>query len=119
MAYDSFHSEVVSLSNSRRDFLKTSSAVAAGVVAGSLAAPLAGQAKSSPEPFNPRTAGAMPLRNLGRTGHRVGLFSLGGQAAIEQPNNEAAAVPIVERAIDLGINYIDTAAPYRGHERGS
>lgn len=107
------------MSKSRRDFLKTSSAVAAGVMAGSLAAPLPGEARSAPGPFNSRTADAMPLRNLGRTGHRVGIFSLGGQAAIEQPNNQAVAVPIVERAIDLGINYIDTAAQYGGPERWS
>jgi hypothetical protein len=61
----------------------------------------------------------MPTRNLGRTGYRVGIFSLGGQAAVEQPNNEAVAVPIVERAIDLGVNYIDTAAAYGGPQRWS
>ena len=34
-------------------------------------------------PYNPRIFAAMPTRNLGRTGHRVGIFSLGGQAMIE------------------------------------
>jgi len=61
----------------------------------------------------------MPTRELGRTGFRVGLFSLGGQAAIEQPDNEAAAVAIVERALDLGVNYIDTSARYGGEARWS
>jgi hypothetical protein len=61
----------------------------------------------------------MPTRNLGRTGYRVGIFSLGGQAAVEQPDNEAAAVAIVERALDLGVNYIDTAAMYGGSKRWS
>ena len=61
----------------------------------------------------------MPMRNLGRTGYRVGLFSLGGQAAIEKPDNEAVAVPIVERALDLGVNYIDTSARYGGEARWS
>ena len=61
----------------------------------------------------------MPTRNLGRTGHRTGIFSLGGQAAIEQPNNEAVAVPIIERALDLGVNYVDTAAMYGGKDRWS
>jgi predicted aldo/keto reductase-like oxidoreductase len=104
------------MSSSRREFLKTSTLVAASVAAGSVAA----QATSSnPVPFNPLTAEAMPTRNLGRTGHRVGIFSLGGQASIERANNEAVAVPIVERAIDLGINYIDTAAQYGGTERWS
>jgi hypothetical protein len=54
----------------------------------------------------------MPSRNLGRTGHQVRLFSLGGQAAIEQSDNYGVAVPLIERAIDLGVNYIDTAAFY-------
>ena len=50
----------------------------------------------------------MPTRNLGRTGYRVAIFGLGGQAAVERPENEAVAVPIVERALDLGVNYVDT-----------
>ena len=70
-------------------------------------------------PDNPLTAAAMPTRNLGKTGYRAGIFSLGGQASIEQPNNAAVAVPIVERALDLGINYIDTAAQYGGTDRWS
>ncbi len=109
--------------SSRRNFLKTTGAVTAGALAGSL---LPGTATASPAatvdvsaPFNPATAGAMPTRNLGRTGHRPGIFSLGGQAAIEQPNNEAVAVPIIERALDLGVNYIDTAAAYGGKDRWS
>jgi hypothetical protein len=61
----------------------------------------------------------MPTRNLGRTGHLVGIFSLGGQAALEQPNNEAVAVPILDRALDLGINYLDTSARYGGDARWS
>jgi aryl-alcohol dehydrogenase-like predicted oxidoreductase len=61
----------------------------------------------------------MPVRNLGRTGYKVGIFSLGGQAALERPHNEAIAVPIVERALDLGVNYIDTSSIYGGPERWS
>lgn len=61
----------------------------------------------------------MPTRNLGKTGYRVGIFSLGGQAAIEKPNNDEVAVPIVERALDLGVNYVDTAAQYGGPSRWS
>jgi predicted aldo/keto reductase-like oxidoreductase len=100
---------------SRRDFLKTSTVAAAGVVAASVGAPH----KAYALPDNPLTAAAMPTRNLGKTGYRTGIFSLGGQASIEQPNNAAVAVPIVERALDLGINYIDTAAQYGGTDRWS
>jgi len=54
----------------------------------------------------------MPERPFGRTGHRVRLFSLGGQATLEQDGRRDDAVAIIDRAIDLGVNYIDTAAAY-------
>jgi aryl-alcohol dehydrogenase-like predicted oxidoreductase len=54
----------------------------------------------------------MPERPLGRTGHRVRLFSLGGQATLEREGTRDESVAIVNRAIDLGVNYIDTAAAY-------
>ncbi len=110
-------SQPKSSSSSRRDFLKTTGAVTAGVMATGF---IGNTAHALPSlPFNPVTADAMPTRNLGRTGHRVGIFSLGGQATIEQPGNDAVAVPLVERALDLGVNYIDTAAQYGGSERWS
>ena len=94
----------------RRDFLKLTTAAGAGFLAHGML-PVA--ARTFPDlPTNPKTPGALPTRNLGRTGYRVGLFSLGGQAAIEQPDNEDVAVAIVERALDLGVNYVDTAARY-------
>jgi predicted aldo/keto reductase-like oxidoreductase len=54
----------------------------------------------------------MPTRNLGRTGYRVGLFSLGCQAAIEIDGNARLAADILHRALDLGVNYFDTARAY-------
>ncbi|HLO68265.1 MAG TPA: aldo/keto reductase [Holophaga sp.] len=106
----------------RRDLLKLGAGAALGLVASRLGAE-EGTAPARPraavEPWNPRTAKAMPTRNLGRTGHLVGIFSLGGQAAIEQPNNEAVAIPLIERALDLGINYLDTSARYGGEARWS
>jgi hypothetical protein len=53
-----------------------------------------------------------PARPLGKTGHRVALFSLGGQATVETSGRRDAAVAIVNRAIDLGVNYLDTAPAY-------
>ena len=64
-----------------------------------------------PLPYNPRIFEAMPTRNLGRTGHRVGIFSLGAQAVVETDNRDEA-VAVVNKAIDLGVNYIDTASRY-------
>lgn len=61
----------------------------------------------------------MPTRNLGKTGYKVGIFSLGGQAALERHDNFDIAVPIIERALDLGVNYIDTSSIYGGPERWS
>src|SRR5271166_3989676 len=101
----------------RRDFLKTSGAITAGLVA---QAALPAAAATLPTlPSNPATPNAMPTRNLGKTGYRVGIFSLGGQAALERADNEAAAVPIIEKALDLGVNYIDTSSIYGGPQRWS
>jgi aryl-alcohol dehydrogenase-like predicted oxidoreductase len=101
----------------RREFLKAGGAAAAALLA---PAALAETPKTLPGlPSNPVTPTAMPTRNLGKTGYKVGIFSLGGQAALEHANNFDAAVPIIERALDLGVNYIDTSSIYGGPERWS
>ena len=106
----------------RRRFLETGGAVAAGLLAhgcqsttNQVAPPPANPAA----PPGPRTEAAMPTRNLGRTGYKVGIFSLGGQSAVEKPNNFDVAVPLIERALDLGVNFIDTAPFYGRPERWS
>ncbi len=97
----------------RRAFLGTGLAAAAGHAAAQASQnPAAPQTGRRPLPLNPRTHGAMPANNLGRTGYRVGLLSLGGQATLEIPGKDAESEAIINRAIDLGINYIDTAAGY-------
>ncbi len=81
----------------RREFVKLGVAGAAGLA------------------MAPNVAGAalpLPGRPLGRTGHVAGLFSLGGQASIEQADKHDVSIAIINRAIDLGVNYIDTAAAY-------
>ena len=87
----------------RREFLKLGGAVTAALMGQTALASTTMDLLIS----NPKTADAMPTRNLGKTGHRVGIFSLGGQAALEHAHNEAVAVPMIERALDLGVNYID------------
>ena len=84
------------------------------------ALPAAAQtAAAAGQPMNPVTANAMPTRNLGKTGFRTGIFSLGGQAALERNNNDAIAIPLIERALDLGVNYLDTSSIYGGDSRCS
>jgi len=108
--------------NNRRAFLKAGGIMTAAVL-GSAALPelASGQPGRAfnPLPSNAATSGSMPTRNLGKTGYKVGIFSLGGQASLEKANNEAIAVPIIEKALDLGVNYIDTSSIYGGPERWS
>jgi uncharacterized protein len=103
----------------RRGFLRLAAAAGAGLAAGAADAAAGRAPAAAGLPENPRTRAAMPTRNLGRTGYRVGIFGLGGQAAIEQPDNARVAVPLVERALDLGVNYVDSAAAYGGERRWS
>jgi aryl-alcohol dehydrogenase-like predicted oxidoreductase len=106
----------------RRSFLKAGGLATAAIL-GSAAVPNVAHAQSNASPHaapaNSVTPSAMPTRNLGKTGYKVGIFSLGGQAALEKANNEAVAVPIIEKALDLGVNYIDTSSIYGGPERWS
>jgi aryl-alcohol dehydrogenase-like predicted oxidoreductase len=98
----------------RREFIKAGGVATAALIAGT-----ALPEQAAAWPMTPAAAPKMPTRPLGRTGHPVCLFSLGGQAAIERADNEAVAVPIVERALDLGVNYIDTSSIYGGPPRWS
>jgi aryl-alcohol dehydrogenase-like predicted oxidoreductase len=88
---------------SRRNFLKVSLAAAGTYLL------------SKSEKFLPTLLAKdtqMPKRLLGKTGYQVGIFSLGGQATLERPGTEKESIKIINRAIDLGVNYIDTAAAY-------
>ena len=98
---------------SRRNFLGAGLAAAATVTVGnSIAAESVGKMvpvkKNDSHPFNERTYGAMPTRSFGKTGYKVGILSLGGQATLEMKGTEEESEKIINRAIDLGVNYIDT-----------
>ncbi len=82
----------------RREFVKVGAAGAAAMALGG-GLPL-------------DAAAGMATRPFGRTGHHVKLFSLGGQATLEKPGTHDESIAIINRAIDLGVNYIDTAARY-------
>jgi predicted aldo/keto reductase-like oxidoreductase len=103
----------------RRKFLGYSVAGSLGLAmaanpARAAAGPAAPEPADDGHPFNPRTFAAMPTNALGKTGYKVGILSLGGQATLEMPGTEDLSEKIINRALDLGINYIDTAASYGG-----
>jgi aryl-alcohol dehydrogenase-like predicted oxidoreductase len=60
------------------------------------------------------TGSPMPTRPLGRTGWNASIYSLGGQATLDQQGRSEEAIAIIHRALDLGVNYIDTAQLYGG-----
>ena len=86
---------------SRREFLERS-----GMAVGAAAA--------IPSLLKTDAAGAaatIPRRTLGRTGVSVSMLAMGcGSRFLAYPAEQATSV--VERAVGLGINYLDTAADY-------
>jgi aryl-alcohol dehydrogenase-like predicted oxidoreductase len=58
----------------------------------------------------------MEYRQLGRTGVQVSAFCLGNLLFGSRPEEQAEEERIVDRALDLGINFLDTANSY---ERGA
>jgi aryl-alcohol dehydrogenase-like predicted oxidoreductase len=91
----------------RREFLRIAAGSAAALGAASALQPLSSLAETT-------SAAAMPTRPLGRTGFQVPLFSLGGQGLLEHPGHTDEAVAIINRALDLGVKYCDTAHWYGG-----
>ena len=55
----------------------------------------------------------LPTRPLGQTGHLVTLLSLGGEGVLRTTGRMKEAVPVIRRALELGINYFDTAPAYQ------
>lgn len=91
---------------SRRSFVRTLVGTTAFAGLSGRLMPIEALATSTTNPTS------MPTRPLGMTGHRVCAFSLGGQATIEESGRDDEAFAIINRALDLGVNYIDTAAAY-------
>lgn len=56
----------------------------------------------------------LPTRLLGKTRHNATLFSLGGEGVLRTFGQEAAARQVIERALELGVNYFDSAPAYAG-----
>ena len=58
------------------------------------------------------TPASIPTRPFGRTAHVATLFGLGGEGVLRTHGREAEARAVIERALDLGVNYFDTAPAY-------
>ncbi|HEY3132674.1 MAG TPA: aldo/keto reductase [Acidobacteriota bacterium] len=57
-------------------------------------------------------AGQIPRRVLGRTEARVSILAFGGGSRFLMYKDEEEALRILNHALDLGINYVDTAMDY-------
>jgi aryl-alcohol dehydrogenase-like predicted oxidoreductase len=59
---------------------------------------------------------SIPRRTLGRTGARVSVLGLGGEGVLRTTGHEDEAYALINTAIDLGINYCESARAYAGSE---
>jgi len=58
----------------------------------------------------------IPKRRLGKTNVNVTILGLGGEGVLRTYDREKDAYDLINRAIDLGINYFDSAKAYAGCE---
>lgn len=58
----------------------------------------------------------IPYRILGSTGIKVTCIGLGGEGVLRTFDREKEAYDLINRAIDLGINYFESARAYAGSE---
>jgi aryl-alcohol dehydrogenase-like predicted oxidoreductase len=82
---------------SRRDFVRTGAAGAALLLGNAL-------------PLKAEGAAKLPQRVLGKTGVKVPILGL-GTVAVGNVSDRKKAVALLNKAIDLGVTYIDTAPP--------
>jgi aryl-alcohol dehydrogenase-like predicted oxidoreductase len=88
---------------SRRQFLES---IGLGAAAGTTLLLLTDGTVATP------TADAIPKRTLGRTGAKVSILAFGCGSRFLMYKDEDSASAILNRAIDLGITYLDTAYAY-------
>ncbi|MBM3462295.1 MAG: aldo/keto reductase [Armatimonadetes bacterium] len=60
---------------------------------------------------------AIPTRPLGRTGVDVTIFGLGGEGVLRTQGRTAEARAVIEKALEVGVNYFDSARAYADSER--
>jgi aryl-alcohol dehydrogenase-like predicted oxidoreductase len=101
----------------RRNFIITSVAVAGGVMGANTLQTNNQNIKNNKPKINIPVS--MPERTLGNTRIKVPLLGLGGAGRytpLDKSSQEKEAIAIIERAIELGIKYYDTAASYGTNE---
>ncbi len=58
----------------------------------------------------------IPRRRLGKTEVEVSIFGLGGEGVLRTFGSEKAADEVINTALDLGVNYMESARAYAGSE---
>jgi aryl-alcohol dehydrogenase-like predicted oxidoreductase len=58
----------------------------------------------------------LPKRILGKTGVEISCIGLGGEGILRTHRHEREARAVIDRALDLGINYMESARAYNGSE---
>lgn len=58
----------------------------------------------------------IPKRVLGKTGAEVTILGLGGEGVLRTFGHEKEAYELINRSLDLGINYCESARAYSGSE---
>lgn len=70
----------------------------------------------TPNTHAPQDRKEMPKRRLGRTDVEVAVLGLGGEGLLRSFGNPKEADAIINTAIDLGVNYMESARAYSGSE---
>lgn len=58
----------------------------------------------------------LPRRKFGNTGEEVTCLGLGGEGVLRTFGREREAQAVIDRALELGINYLESARAYAGSE---
>ncbi len=77
--------------------------------------PAAGGGARAPV-VSPAVSRVIPRRRLGRTGVDVTVLGLGGEGLLRSVGREKEASRLINTAVDLGINYFESASAYEDSE---